>query len=346
MKAFFKLLPLMLLTLVLLNSCKEEEEEEFKPDLTQWIADAPDDSGNVLIMNNSGKRLVLYRGETKLKNIPASSEDYLVYIENPNEIAVELTLYKWDSYVENIDDPMAAEIFKKWKITVSKETTLEKRVTWLIGQVSEYLNSATVSFNYYGSTENQVEVYLDGKNGAKIMSLKPGDQYKSVGLDYGTHSLHYRYWYSNPNSPDSEEEIGWRETQTIMSEEKSIWLVLNDNRNDETIIIPHFGAVQALLFGNIRITNVSGDIVSLFSGSQLIEEVCYLESGDVTNLSSINHNDTYTFTMPINIEGADRQEYIYSAKNSTSGNVIEEFTTYIFADSTINWIIDGVADKK
>jgi hypothetical protein len=316
-------------------------EIEEKSPFFQWDPEDADDGGNLLMINASNQRLVLYKGETAIRQIPASSSDYLINIPNEQEGNVDLSLYKWEDVEGSIDLPPLDKVFKKWIVPLSNATSIDKRVTWHVSSSDQHIEIAMVSFNYYGGTPDNADVYINGYAGAKIMSLKPGDQYKKVGLDYGTYSLHYKYWKSNQNSTDGMEIVGERDKQTIMGKEKNIWLVLNANRQEETVIIPHYGAVQAQKFGNIKISNVSGDIVQVYVGTSLIEHVCYLESESVKNLSTLNHSDSYEFTMPITVEDTNRQEYIFVVKNSLSQNTLEELTTIIVADSTINWLIDG-----
>ena len=84
-----------------------------------------------------------------------------------------------------------------------------------------------------GSAEN---VALAPGTCAKIMTLMPGQQDKMVGVDYGNYTLHYLYWFSDQNDSEAFEERGWIENQTVDGEDYPIWLVLNENRKDVTIL--------------------------------------------------------------------------------------------------------------
>ena len=79
-------------SLIFLGSCDWLEQDPAK----DFVPDDPDPSGNLLIINNSTERLVLYKDEYMVKKIPASATDYLVYIPNPNESTIELDLYLWE----------------------------------------------------------------------------------------------------------------------------------------------------------------------------------------------------------------------------------------------------------
>ncbi|MBA7711061.1 hypothetical protein ES703_120013 [subsurface metagenome] len=132
----------------------------------------------------------------------------------------------------------------------------------------------------------------------------------------------------------------------VNGEEKDIWLILNENRKDVTTIVPHLGAAQSsgTKYGNLRISNLSGDPVQIYAGDKLIESVCYLEEGSIQNLSTIDRNGTYTFILPIYEEEATEAEFILSAKHLTNGSTIESITITVVAEETVEWIVDGKPD--
>lgn len=331
-------------SLIFLGSCDWLEQDPAK----DFVPDDPDPSGNLLIINNSTERLVLYKDEYMVKKIPASATDYLVYIPNPNESTIELDLYLWEDVSADPNNPDPTQVFKKWLVPLSNSTSIEERATWHISGATQYTNVATVNLSYYGGTDEFVDVYLNGRTGAKVMSLMPGQQDKKVGVDYGNYTLHYLYWFSDQNTNEAFEELGWIETQMVDGEEYPVWLVLNENRKDITIIVPHLGAAQSsgMKYGNLTITNMTPEPVQIFSGDRLIEDVCFLENGLPENLSTIDRFGSYTFIMPIyGGEGVMETDYILSAMHLTNASTIESATIKVIADDTVEWVVDGVADE-
>ncbi len=336
---------LSFLSLIFMGSCELFQEDPPK----DFIPDSPDPSGNLLIINNSTQRLVLYKDEYIVKKIPASATDFLVYIPNPNESTIELDMYLWEDVMLDPNNPDPANVFKKWLVPLSNSTSVEERATWLFRGASQYTNVATLNLSYYGGTDEFVDVYLNSRTGAKIMSLMPGQQDKKVGIDYGNYTLHYLYWFSDQNNNEAFEELGWIESQIIDGEEYPVWLVLNENRKDITIIVPHLGAAQSsgMKYGNLTITNMTPEPVQIYAGDRLIEDVCFLENGLPENLSTIDRYGSYTFIMPIyGGEGVLDEDYILSAKHLTNATTIETATITVTADETIEWIVDGLPDEE
>ncbi len=334
---------LTLLAAALLASCETKSVDPPK----EFVADAPDASGNLLIINNSEQQLVLYKDESMVKKIPASATDYLVNIPNESEGTVQLDLYTWETVKEDPNNPDPAAVFKRWLVPLSSSTAVEERATWHISGASQYTNVATVNLSYYGGTDEFVDVYLNSRTGAKIMSLMPGQQDKKVGVDYGNYTLHYLYWFSDQNDNEAFVELGWIEDQTIDGEEYPIWLILNEDRKDVTAIIPHLGAAQSTgtKYGSLTITNLSPEPVQVFAGDQLIEDVCFLENGLPENLSTLDRNGSYTYILPIYGEGATEASYVLSAKHLTNGSSIESATVTVSVDTAATWAVDGEADE-
>jgi hypothetical protein len=340
-----RVLPLFVfLAFIFTTSC-----EWFKDDdpPKQFVPDESDAAGNILIINNSNERLVLYKDEQIVKKIPASSTDFLVNIPNPNEGTVELALYRWEDVKDDINNPNPDEVYKKWLVPLSKSDNIEERVTWHLSGASQYTTTATINFSYYGGTDEFVDIYLNNRTGAKIMTMAPGQQYKKVGLDYGNYTLHYLYWFSDQNNTEAFEELDWIENEMINGEEKDIWLILNENRKDVTMIVPHLNATKGkgMQYGNLKISNKSGDPVQIYVGDKLIESLCYLDDGSVKNLSTIDRNGTYTFVMPIYDPESSTEEITLTAKHLTNALVVEETTLDIQADSTVTWTVDGLPDE-
>lgn len=325
--------------MIFASSCELIESTDFAPD-------QPDMEGNLLIINNSNEQLVLYKDQVMIKKIPASATDYLVSIPNDGG-SVQLDLYLWEDVMADPYNPVPSEAFKRWMVPLSSDNKLENRATWHISGATTYTNVATLNLSYFGGTENNVDIYLDGRTGAKIASLKPGDQSKKVGVDYGNYTLHYLYWFSDQNDVNAFEEIGWIETQMVNEEEKDIWLILNENRKDVTMVVPHMDALinNGTKYAGIEITNLSGDPVQIFAGDKLIEAVCFLEKGNTQNLSTIDNNGSYTFYLPIHEEELVEKEFTFSAKHLTNGTTIEgPVTVTLVADEIVRWKVDGVPD--
>jgi hypothetical protein len=314
----------------------------------EFVSDGQDQSGNLLIINNSNQQLVLYKDEIIVKKIPATATDYLVNIPNPSEGTVELDLYLWEDVKADPNNPDPTKVYKKWLVPLANSGDVEERATWHISGASQYTTTATINFSYYGGADEFVDIYLNSRVGAKVMTMMPGQQYKKVGVDFGNYTCHYLYWFSDQNTAQGFEELGWIEKELVNGEEKDIWLVLNENRKEITIIVPHLGSAQSngTKYGNLKITNLSGDPVQVYAGDKLIESVCYLEDGSTINLSTIDRNGTYTFIMPITEPQATEAEYILSAKHLTTANVVESTTLQIYADSITTWFIDGEQDDN
>jgi hypothetical protein len=311
-----------------------------------FVPDQPDQTGNLLIINNSNEQLVLYKDQEVVKMIPASATDYLVYIPNEGEGTVQLDLYVWNDVAGDVDNPTPSEAFKRWLVPLSSSDAVESRATWHVGGASQYTDVATLNLSYFGGTDNFVDVYLNGRTGGKIASLKPGDQYKKVGVDYGNYTLHYLYWFSDQNDANAFEELGWIEEQLINGEEKDIWLILNENRKDVTMVIPHMGsaASQGTKYAGVEIANYSGEPVQVFVGDKLIEAVCYLEEGNTKNLSTMDVNGVYTFFLPITEEGATEKSFRLKAQTLTTVQTVETIDITLTADDVVKWVIDGEDD--
>lgn len=330
-----------------LGACEKEDPP------AEFQADPSADAGNLLVINNSNKRLVLYKDGLPLKKIPNSSSDYLVKVNTQEGEAEEFSLYDWENVRGDINNPDPSQVFKKWKVALSTSTTLSERVTWHVSPSTEHTSLATINFNYYGGTPYSADVYLNGKNGAKLMSLSPGQQYRKIGLDYGNHTLAYHYWYSDPGNADGVEDIGWIEKHTINGEENDIWLVLNDNRSDITMIVPHNDAQvgEQFLYGNLEVENRTGEPVVVHANGQLIENMIYFPDGNAKNLSTIDHAGKQNYVIPIvpadqepevdeNEEEVPQSVSINLMAKNLSGETIKEETLVIAVDETVIWLLE------
>ena len=330
-----KLLYLVAIAATMMACEKEDPPATFQ-------ADPSADAGNLLIVNNSEKRLVLYKDEVPQRKIPSTSTDYLVNLDTEDGKAVELALYDWELVEGDINNPPIGSAFKKWKVSLANSTAVSDQVTWHVSKSSEYSTMATIYFNYYSGTEYHADVFLDGQTGAKLMTLKPGQQYRKIGLDYGNHTLAYHYWHSDQNTADAVDESGnWIEKQTINGEKGDIWLVLNENRSEMTMVVPHFGTdvTDFVKYGNLKIENDKTHPIQVYIGQKLIESEVYLEEGNTKNLSTIAGMESYEYVMPITDEEVDSVEYNLRAVHLTSGNPVKEEKVTVHADSTVVWTV-------
>ena len=339
MKQFFSFLTVLMAVLVV-TSCEFEEPKEFVPDDS-------DASGNLLIINNSNERLVLYKDEYLVKKVPASATDYLVNIPNADEASVQLDIYLWDDVKDDINNPDPSAVYKRWLVPLSGSTDVETRSTWHIGMESDFTDVATVSFSYFGGTSYNADVYLNDKSGAKLLSLKPGDQYKKVGIDYGNYSILYRYWYSNPddNQAIDEDKTVWVTKENINGQETDIWMVLNENRNEVTYIVPHNGVdtEKKSYYAYITITNMHYNPVVINNGDKLIEYTCFLDGGNKTNYSTISSSGKTTYVMPITDVNTLEETFILTARD-LQGSWVESTSFTLTEGETAYWTVDGLDD--
>jgi len=313
--------------LIMFVSCEKNEEND-------EIASKPDTEGNLLVRNYSTEVLALYRGSEFINVIWNSSEDFLVEIPNPNHNALDLRLYRYEDVKDNLENPNSDDLFKTWEIVLSADNEVENRATWFIRSENIEIQSGTLTFAYVGGTENQVDVFLDNKTGAKLLSLKPGDQYiNTVGIDYENYTMHFRYWYSDQGSVGQSTELGWIEKEVVNGEEVDIWVVLNQNSPERHVQIPHWnggGAIQDQ-YGSIKIKNSGSVPLQIWVGSQLIENIVYT-NGQGQNSSTIMSNEFAEFVMKAG-------EYTFVAKNLQTTQVVEQITDTIFVDQQTFWDI-------
>ena len=272
--------------------------------------DSPDSAGNLVIRNLTGERLVLYKGgEERLKVIPDNLTDYLVGISNPNGDVVDLRIYRLNDLVD-VDTPEGSVVLKRWAIPLASDFELEHRSTWVINDNDAETDAGTMTFSYIGGTDNFVDVYLNSRNGAKIVSLRPGANQTRLGIDYGTYTMHYNYWFSDSNSADAREDRDWTETEIVNGESVGIYVVLNAQRTLRHVQVPHLG-VQAEPWGQLVISNTTSTPVQIRVGNELIEHKVYTD-GSKQNLSTIAANETQEYTMPVG-------NHRLVAKNPTTG---------------------------
>ncbi|TAJ11840.1 hypothetical protein DMA11_15385 [Marinilabiliaceae bacterium JC017] len=329
-----RILSVLILLAMAFAGCEKDDPP------AKFVADPSDAAGNLLIINNSNKRLVLYKEEVPIRKISSSSSDFLINIPNAAEGAVELSLYDYELVKDDINNPPTENVFKKWKVPLSKGTALSDQVTWHVGATNQDSNSGTLKLKYYsysGSNGYNVDVYLNSQTGARIASLKPGDQDKQIGLDYGAYTLHYHYWSSDQNTASGIEDHGWMDNQTIDDEEVSFWVVLNAGRSESSIVVNHKGTDAGLVYyGKLNVKNNTNNPVNIWANGNLIEEVCYLVGGNTDALSLISGKGEYTYILPITTEDANATTYSLKA-TTLDGKFIQESDVEIVADETASW---------
>ncbi len=328
---------LFALSILFFIGCEDNEDDVTKdPPGT----DPPDLEGNIVISNFSNTALALYHNGECLKKIPNSSTDYIIWIPNPNDLTLDLQVFRYDDVAPDFaPNPDLGMVFKRWNINVSNSQDAEKRVTWHISESIEEINSGNIEFNYVGGTDNQVDVFLNSRNGAKIITLKPGDQYDNiVGLDYGAYTMHFKYWYSDPNTPESVELVGWIEKEVVAGNEVDIWAVINDARQSQDIWVPHYENANVIpdTRGTIRITNQYFEPLRIYANGQLIENIMYLD-GDTQASSILAVGDVIDFVVDGDIE------YYLLAKPLNASNTIANATINLSVGELAQWkiLLDG-----
>ena len=296
----------------------------------EGLSDEPDDTGNLVIQNQSNTRLILYRGEEAIRLIPNSSEDFPVFVEDVGDGAVDLKLFKADD-VEDYENPPSLALFKRWQVVLAGDTSLEKRRTWNVTGDDSFVDSGTISLSYIGGTENSVDVYLNSLTGAKIATLAPGWQGVEVGIDFGTYPIVFQYWISNPNDADGLEVLGSIDEETVNGSQVPIYVVLNSQRMTHHLQVPHWnggGAIEER-YGNVQITNTLPTPVQIYAGDQLIEQVIYTD-GSAQNASTIPANGSLTYTLPVG-------GYTLRAEDIIMASELDRVDVEIEADVTVEW---------
>ncbi|MEH0154447.1 hypothetical protein V6R21_09905 [Limibacter armeniacum] len=335
MKKFVQLM-CILSAMFVLNGCFWDSEDEVAS------FDVSEDSGNLVINNYSDHALALYHNGRMIKKIPNSATDFIVWLPNDNDMTFDLQMYRYDDVAQDNfpDNPDLSQVFKRWSINLSNSTEVEKRVTWHITNNPSEINSGNLKFSYVGGTDYQVDVFLNSKNGAKIMTMKPGDQYeKLVGVDYGAYTLHFRYWISDPNTPDGMEITGWLEKEVVAGTEVDIWAVINANRPEMHMFIPHYDQINAVpdKRGTIKIINQYPEPIVIRANGKDIEELMYLD-GDAQAASILSYGDAIDFILNENI-------YTLEASTLNGSGTLANVTIDLSVGENAEWLIKVVDGK-
>ncbi|PWD97654.1 hypothetical protein [Marinilabilia rubra] len=318
-----------------LGACEKDDPP------AEFPADPSDNAGNLMIVNSSNRQLVLYDGDTPIRFVPNSETDYLVNIPAEGEIAVDLKLYDWEDVRGNINNPDPTQIYKRWSVPISGSTDRINRVTWHVSNDPDNKEMANIYFNYYGGSEEYVDVYLNGREGAKIMTLKPGDQQMQIGLDFGNYTLHYHYWNSDQTTADGRNYLSWIDTQMIGEDEVDIWLVLNSSREEMSMTVPHLDAEleEISRFGLLKVDNQLSEPVEIYAGDLKIESIMYLDGESKDNLSTIGQGSNGEFYIPIP-DGEETVSLNLRAQK-LSGAPVKNETVTLTVDQSFTWVIDS-----
>ena len=325
-----KVVLLVFVMVVLLTGC------DIIPGL--FLTPDPEDSeqdtyGNLVISNYSDNKLVLYNGSEYLKTLSDSSTDFLVNIPNPDSIVMDLRLYKHADITE-LETPDLSVVFKRWNVVLADDTQTEHRVTWMVQANTSEIECGFLTLAYIGGTDNSVDVFLNSRTGAKLLSLSPGAQNLKVGVEFGNYTVYYHYWVSNQNTTGGMDDVGWIDEETVNGNDVPIYVILNANRESRHLQIPHWNAdspVGESLYGNITITNTLSTPVQIYSGTELIEDIMYTDE-PITNASTIAAGDNASFTLPT-------QNYTLRAVDLISGIEMAEYSVEITSEGSDTWNI-------
>ena len=175
----------LLLIFVFFYSCEDNDSDSN----SSYTPDSEDQFGNLVVINESDFELVLYSGVSRIKILPATSEDFLINISNPNQETKDLKLFLLDSVISDIDNPDINSVYKRWSVALANNTNAGERVTWFVkgNQNRDDIGTGDLTLSYIGGTDNSVDIFLNNRTGAKVASLSPGAQNRKVGLSYGTY---------------------------------------------------------------------------------------------------------------------------------------------------------------
>lgn len=291
-----------------------------------------DSEGNLVVINYSDSELVLYSGGTPIKCIPNTTEEFVVAISNPNGVAKDLWIFKDSDVFTDYNNPNDSLKFKSWNVILANNYEQEFRKTWFIQPESAEAASGELKMDYFsGSTQYNVDIYLDSQTGARVLSLSPGQSGVTLGLDYGFYPLYYRYWYSDQDSPDGEMEVGWK---TPMDYE-DMYVTLNQGYPIAYKAVPHWDVDLPEVNGTITITNMGSFPVMIQDGVLgLIEDIMVCE-GECAGMSYLNSGHVNDYILPAG-------NYQLIALWMPEAN--EEAGTYNFtlgAGTIVNWTIEN-----
>jgi len=331
MKRILNPIVFMFLILFVLPDCKKPEDE---PQITP-VSSTPDIEGNLAVFNKTNEALYFYHQGEIVKEIPAGFDNFIIQIPNDQGVSVELKLWK-KSTVSDLNNPDQSMLFRKWETVLPAQASAESRVSWVIQEGNEK-ESGTFSFNYPEFGENNihalysVDVFLNGRTGSKITAVSPGTNGKIIGNKFGYHTVHYLYWYSDPNSSTGRVDIGWIDKDSTGN---TINYVLNTGKPYRDISIPIYYGSSVGRSGKLNITNSLTQIVVIYANGNLIENVA-IEPNSTNGLSYLEPADSYLFTIPENFYRLDAKDPVTNATLKTVDNLS------VLSQYQSNWVVSN-----
>ena len=254
----------------------------------------PDHAGNLVINNQTGKMLYLYKGDAFVTCVPSDSESFLINIPNENLGICPLKIWKAED-VPDMYNPDISRVYRQWSVALSNTTAENERANWLITGSDQYGGSGTLLLTYpdvdeYGQQVlYQVDILLNSKDGAKLASLQPGVTGKMVSVDFGVHYLYFHYWYSDPGSSSGDiTDLGWNEMKDI---------VINELHKEAEIDIPAYYSIIGK-YGELKVVNNKDQVVTVYANDKLIETIAKVD-GSAQGLSNVPANGESTFLIPV-----------------------------------------------
>ena len=313
--------------LIMTISC----DEVFNPEDPAPSSPSPysDTEGNIVVINNSGLKLVLYDGGSPVRIVPITSEEFLVKIPNPNNITKDLWLYKDTDVSSDYDNPDPESIFRRWNVNLSSDYEIEHRVTWVVYAASVERESGTLMLSYNPGTENDVDVFLTSFEGSRIASLMSGQTNTNVGIDYGIYELYYKYWKSDNTTPDGIEVIG----EKTPEDTPNMTFVLNDAFQETYRLVPHFDFVVPDTNGEILIQNNTESILLINANGTVIENIMIYD-GPTSAMSYLPPYSHYLYILPAG-------NYNFSAINTSTDVSVADSVINIEVGESYEWFISG-----
>ncbi len=198
--------------------------------------DEPDETGNLIIRNNSDERLVLYADNRRLKIMPAYSSKrhwggFVVDVPKASENEVKLILHVLDMVIWDLDNPYTRG-HKEWTVDLPATSATSDALLWIVRSQNETLESqcGTLVFSNQLNENITVHIYINGRNGAKLTWLE-GLQDRIIGIERGSYFLFFRYL-------NEDGELGWIDKQTVNGSEQPIYVILDDENDTISVNIP------------------------------------------------------------------------------------------------------------
>ena len=300
-----------LIILVIFLGCSQKAESpEFQFDITE------DTLGNILIQNRLNAPILLYISglETPFKEIGAK-DDFLINIPSDGSTPISLKIWK-KSQVSDPSEPNMEKIYKHWDVVLPNTTSEIEQVTWLITSGNNSPDVGTLFFHYPSLDElgnmviYEASIYLNDKSGNKIVTILPGDDNKTLGLDFGYYYLYYKYSYNYSNGS---EVVGWIELDSLGI---ALNTLLNAGTPSQLLDVPIYYLSDIGRLGYIKIINESSSDLKIYTQNDIPLEEIVVTDQSTFGLSIIeNYGGSYNYLLPQN-------NYSLTAKTLGTGEVI------------------------